>query len=89
MRWAWCHRIFQRADLTGRLSGKTVLELRPGDSEATALIAKAHGARLLLVDTGRYALPELSTICDSVRVAGNRHSSRMRIFIGTVLGYNI
>lgn len=36
------------------LRGKTILELGPGDSIATALIAKAHGARAILVDVGSY-----------------------------------
>lgn len=43
------------AGLRGHLKGKTILELGPGDSIATAIIAAAHGARAVLVDTGRYA----------------------------------
>lgn len=50
----------QRAGLMGRLRGKSVLELGPGDSVATALIAKAHGARADLVDTGAYARSDLT-----------------------------
>ena len=42
------------------LSGKTVLELGPGDSIATAVIAAAHGAKAILVDTGRYVRPDIA-----------------------------
>lgn len=42
-----------------QLSGKTILELGPGDSVATALIAAAHGARAILVDMGTYARMDL------------------------------
>ena len=45
----------QRADMTARLAGSTVLELGPGDGVATALIAYAHGARSILVDAGNFA----------------------------------
>lgn len=37
------------------LRGATVLELGPGDSVASAVIAAAHGARCILVDTGAFA----------------------------------
>lgn len=43
------------AGLQGNLEGKTILELGPGDSIATAIIAAACGARAILVDTGRFA----------------------------------
>jgi SAM-dependent methyltransferase len=36
-----------------------VVELGPGDSLATALIAAAHGARALIVDTGSWARTDL------------------------------
>jgi SAM-dependent methyltransferase len=39
----------------GCLAGLTVLELGPGDGVATAAIAKAHGARAILVDAGSFA----------------------------------
>ncbi len=41
--------------LTGQLAGKQILELGPGDSVATAVIAAAQGARAVLVDVGRFA----------------------------------
>ncbi|MFN4062751.1 MAG: hypothetical protein ACK4JA_01055 [Parazoarcus communis] len=42
------------------LKGSTILELGPGDSVATALIAKVHGARSVLVDAGSFATKDLS-----------------------------
>lgn len=40
------------AGLAGRLAGKTVLELGPGDGVASAIIAAAYGARAVLIDSG-------------------------------------
>lgn len=63
----------ERAGLTGRLAGKTVLELGPGDSVATALIAKAFGARAILVDAGAFARPDIAAyrpLADALRAAG-------------------
>lgn len=46
----------RRAFPDGRLDGKTVLEIGPGDSLASAVAARAHGAtETLLVDAGAYA----------------------------------
>jgi SAM-dependent methyltransferase len=45
----------ERAELTGQLTGKTILEIGPGDGIGTALLAYAHGACAILIDTGRYA----------------------------------
>ncbi len=43
-------------------SNKTVLELGPGESLFTALLAKSHGfERSLLVDVGDFALPDIET----------------------------
>jgi SAM-dependent methyltransferase len=45
----------QRAGLAN-LTGRTVLELGPGDSLLSGLVAQAHGAaRTILVDVGRFA----------------------------------
>jgi hypothetical protein len=44
-----------RAALAGELAEKTILELGPGDSIASAVIAFAHGARAVLVDVGAFA----------------------------------
>ena len=44
-----------RAGLAARLRDRVILELGPGDSLATAVIAATYGARAVLVDTGAYA----------------------------------
>lgn len=49
----------RRVGFSGQLAGRTVMELGPGDSAATALIAKAHGARAILVDVGPYIRGDL------------------------------
>lgn len=49
----------ERTGIAGRLAGKVVLELGPGDSVATAVIAHAFGARAILVDAGSFANPDL------------------------------
>jgi SAM-dependent methyltransferase len=42
------------------LLGATVLELGPGDSIATAVLAAANGARAILVDSGEFASHDLT-----------------------------
>ena len=42
------------------LRGKTVLELGPGDSIATAIIAAAHGACAILVDAGTFVRSDIT-----------------------------
>jgi len=42
------------------LKGKTILELGPGDSIATALIASSYGAKTILLDAGSYAINDIS-----------------------------
>ena len=37
------------------IAGKTILEIGPGDSVATAVIAYAYGGKAILVDSGSYA----------------------------------
>src|SRR6185312_11554022 len=49
-----------RAGLTASLSGKTILELGPGDSVATAVIAAAHGACAILVDSGSFVRADVA-----------------------------
>lgn len=56
-----------RAGLRGAMSGKTVLELGPGDSLATALVAAAHGAKAFLVDTGSYVLEDMTRYAEIAR----------------------
>jgi hypothetical protein len=50
----------QRGGLVNCLKGKTIMELGPGDSIATALIASAFGARAILIDTGAFAREDLA-----------------------------
>lgn len=51
-----------RAGLSGSgLRGKVVLEMGPGDSVATAIIASAYGAKAVLIDTGDYAAGDMRT----------------------------
>lgn len=47
-----------RSGLHERMGGKTILELGPGDSIASALIAAAYGGRAVLIDVGPYAKSE-------------------------------
>ena len=42
------------------LKGKVVLEIGPGDSVATAIIASAYGARAVLIDVAPFASKDLS-----------------------------
>lgn len=55
------------AGLQGSLKGRTILELGPGDSIATAIIAAASGARAILVDTGRFARESVDVDIELVR----------------------
>ena len=58
----------KRAGFREDLSGCTVLEIGPGDSVATALVAYSRGARAILVDAGRFA---------SEQIQGYRHMCEM------------
>ncbi len=57
----------RRARLLGQLAGKTILELGPGDSVATALTAAAYKARAILVDTGPYARMDMGNYQTQLR----------------------
>ncbi len=48
-----------RAGLDGKLQGKTILELGPGDSIATAIVAACYGAKSILVDAGPFAKTDM------------------------------
>jgi SAM-dependent methyltransferase len=50
----------ERTGLADSLCGKTILELGPGDSIATAIIAKAHGGRAILVDVGAFVRADIA-----------------------------
>ena len=62
----------ERAGLTGKLSGKTILELGPGDSIATAIIATAQDARVILVDTGAFARTDIGPYLELQRVISDK-----------------
>jgi Methyltransferase domain len=44
----------RRAGLEGELRGRAILELGPGDSVGTAILAAAYGARAVLIDAGPF-----------------------------------
>lgn len=50
----------EKSGLTNDLKGKTILELGPGDSIATAIIAAAYGAKAILIDAGYYLSKDVS-----------------------------
>jgi hypothetical protein len=63
----------ERVGLRECLQGMTVLEIGPGDSVATAIISKCHGARAILVDVGPYSEKDLTpyfTLCELLRKQG-------------------
>jgi hypothetical protein len=49
----------KRGGLQNNLTDKVILELGPGDSLATIVIAYAYGARAILVDIGDFALNDV------------------------------
>ncbi|MBE0435426.1 MAG: methyltransferase domain-containing protein [Methylomicrobium sp.] len=56
-----------------KLQGKTILEIGPGDSIATAIIAYAYGAKALLMDAGPFARDDVSAyrpLCDQLASEG-------------------
>ena len=62
-----------RAGLEGQLNGKTILEVGPGDSIASAIIACSLGARAILVDSGPYAREDMrpyQALCELLRSRG-------------------
>jgi SAM-dependent methyltransferase len=48
------------AGLINQLEGKTLLELGPGNSVATAVVAACYGANTILIDSGDYASQDIS-----------------------------
>jgi len=64
-----------RSGLKGRLLGRTILEIGPGDSIATAIISKSYGAKAILVDVGHFADQNLRPyfeLCELLRKKGLR-----------------
>ena len=60
---AYALRVFEerarQAGVFETLSGKCVLELGPGDSIASAVVAKSYGARAILLDAGSFVKPSV------------------------------
>ncbi|MGZ3235994.1 MAG: methyltransferase domain-containing protein [Burkholderiaceae bacterium] len=50
----------ERSGLGKSMNGRTLLELGPGDSIASAIIAKAYGARAILVDAGAFVRSDIA-----------------------------
>jgi hypothetical protein len=74
-----------RAGVANTLQGKNILELGPGDSIATAIVAAAFGATSVLVDSDDYAVEDLELyrqIANSLRNLGlntpNMNDARSR-----------
>ena len=56
------------------IENRTILELGPGDSIATAIVAASHGARAILVDSGEFASKNLNSylsLADELRKIGH------------------
>jgi len=49
-----------KTGLLGSLDGKVILELGPGDSISTAILAATYNAKAILVDTGKFVCTEVS-----------------------------
>lgn len=63
----------QKTGLTGQLQGKTILELGPGDSIATAIIAAAHGAKAILVDAGSFVRTDIDPYINLAKLLDNNN----------------
>lgn len=55
-----------RAGLKRKLNGKVILELGPGDSIATAIIAASYGAKAILIDVGKFATNDMTRYNDII-----------------------
>lgn len=54
----------RRAGIADNINDCVILEIGPGDSLATALVASCHGARTILLDTGPYARSDIKIYQD-------------------------
>ncbi len=54
------HSHVEKSGFKNHLRDKTVLEIGPGDSIASAIIATGYGARVIMVDSGRYVREEIA-----------------------------
>jgi len=59
------------AGLNNKFNGKTLLELGPGGSIASAIIAASNGARAIIVDAGRFVCEEISPYLELSSVLEN------------------
>lgn len=66
-----------KAGLSGKLAGKRILELGPGDSIATAIIAAAHGAQAVLVDAGAFVRSDVAPYLEVARVHREKFGSTL------------
>lgn len=63
----------QRAGLNlSDLKGKTILEIGPGDSVATALVAYGYGASAILIDTGHWARDDIKPYQDLAKIMAEK-----------------
>jgi SAM-dependent methyltransferase len=63
----------EKTGLSNALRDKTVLEIGPGDSIATAIIASAHGACAILVDAGAFVRSDIAPYIELVRVLSKQN----------------
>lgn len=63
--------VFQSHIISSRygsdINGKVILELGPGDSISTAIIAASYGAKAILIDVGNYVKEDLETYLKLVK----------------------
>jgi len=62
----------EKTGLAGNLNGKTILEIGPGDSIATAILASSFGAQTIMVDAGSYASKNIEIYRDMVNGFQNK-----------------
>ena len=62
----------EKTGLVGNLNGKTILEIGPGDSISTAILASSFGAQTIMVDAGSYATRDIESYRDMVNDFQNK-----------------
>lgn len=62
----------KKTNLSGKLSGKTILELGPGDSIATAIIAFTYGGHAILVDAGSFSRTDIKPYLNLIKALKNK-----------------
>ena len=62
----------EKTGLAGNLNGKTILEIGPGDSIATAILASSFGAQTIMVDAGFYVSKNIEIYRDMVNDFQNK-----------------